>query len=122
MEQPDEIIDLILAKYSQRHSRDYFQFEAAQAIQLIHPELIEIGYMYPGRWRHMAETYADIGMLPREFSLDGFLYNPDPVPDLTWLYRGLVAAVMLTVIISTIALYIHRINRRLAITLNKQES
>lgn len=28
--------------------------------------------MNPSRWRHIAETYADIGMLPHNFSLDGF--------------------------------------------------
>ena len=99
VEHPEEMADLILAKYSQRHSRDYFLFEAKQTIALMHPELIEVGYMNASRWRHIADTYADIGMLPRDFSLDGFLYNPNPQRDLTWLYRSLAAALLLSILL-----------------------
>lgn len=73
MQHPEEIIDLILAKYSQRHSRDYYLFEAKQMAALIQPMLVEMGYMNPGRWRHIADTYAEIDFLPHHFSLDGFL-------------------------------------------------
>lgn len=121
MEHPEEIIDLILAKYSQRHTRDYYLFEATQMIPLLRPELIEIGYMYSGRWRHIAETYADIGMLPRDFSLDGFLYDPNPKLDLTWLYRSLAVALLLTGIVSAIAFYIARNNRRLARSITERK-
>jgi len=99
VEHPEEMADLILAKYSQRHTRDYFLFEARQTIALIHPELIEVGYMNVSRWRHIADTYADIGMLPRDFSLGGFLYDPNPQRDLTWFYRGLAAALLLGIIV-----------------------
>ena len=117
MEHQEEIIDLITAKYSQRHSRDYFRFEAGKMVPLLQPELIEVGYMYPGRWRHMAETYADLGLLPRDFSLQGFLYDPNPKIDLGRFYRYLAAALLLAGIVCIIALYILRINRRLARTL-----
>lgn len=113
MEHPDELIALILAKYSQRHSRDYFQFEARQSMALIHPELIEVGYMNPGRWRHIADTYADIGMLPREFNFDGFLYDPHPRHDLAWFYRGLAAVLALGVVAGTIAYRFARLSRAL---------
>ena len=102
VEHPEEMADLILAKYSQRHPRDYFLFEAKQTIALIHPELIEVGYMNASRWRHIADTYADIGMLPQDFPLDGFLYDPDPQRDLTWLYRGLAATLLLSTIVGTL--------------------
>jgi two-component system sensor histidine kinase UhpB len=90
-------------------------------IPLLRPELIDIGYMYPGRWRHMADTYADIGVLPRNFSLDGFLYDPNPNLDLTWLYRSLVAALLLTGVVSAVALYIERNNRKLARALTERK-
>lgn len=99
VEHPEEMADLILAKYSQRHTRDYFLFEARQTIALMHPELIEVGYMNGGRWRNIADIYSDIGMLPHNFSLDGFLYDPNPQRDLTWLYRGLAAALLLSIMI-----------------------
>ena len=114
MAQPDEIVDLILAEYSQRHSREYFQFEAQQMVSLLHPELIEIGYMYPGRWRHIASTYADIGMLRTDVDLRGFLYDPHPPPpDLTWLYVLTGVATGVLSIVLGVAVYIGRINARL---------
>jgi PAS domain-containing protein len=39
------------------------------------PDLVAIGHVNPGRWRHIADTYAALGMLPEQFSLDGFLYE-----------------------------------------------
>ncbi|MDP2795207.1 MAG: ABC transporter substrate-binding protein [Sulfurisoma sp.] len=121
MEHQEEIIDLILAEYSQRNRRDYHLFEVKQMIPLIRPELIEIGYMYPGRWRHMADTYADIGMLPRGFSLDGFLYDPNPELDLAWLYRSLAGVLLLLGVVGTVAAYVQRNNRRLARILQEGE-
>ncbi len=117
MQHPEEIVDLILAKYSQRHSRDYYLFEARHMIFLIQPMLVEMGYMNPGRWRHIADTYADIDLLPHHFSLDGFLYDPHPRPNLTWLYFGLTLALLLTGMIGCVAFYIYRINHRLSLTL-----
>ena len=113
MQHPEEIVDLILAKYSQRHSRDYYLFEAKQMIPLIQPVLVEMGYMNPGRWRHIADTYAEIDLLPHHFSLDGFLYDPNPQPNLTWIYLGLALALLLIGMIGGIAFYIYRINCRL---------
>ena len=113
MVHPEEVIDLIMAKYSQRHPRAFYQFEARQMVPLLMPELIEIGYMNPGRWRHIADTYANLGLMPGDFSLDGFLYEPDPKADL----KGLYAALVLLLGVSAIAFYIHRVNRRLALAL-----
>jgi PAS domain-containing protein len=48
---------------------------------LLRPDLVEIGHMNPGRWRHIADVYADLGMIERDFSLGGFLYDPAPRPD-----------------------------------------
>ena len=104
VEHPQEMADLILARYSQRHTRDYYLFEAKQTIALIHPELIEVGYMNESRWRHIADTYADIGMLPRDLSLDGFLYDPNPQRNLAWFYRGLIATLLLSIIIGTLVI------------------
>jgi diguanylate cyclase (GGDEF)-like protein/PAS domain S-box-containing protein len=113
MDHPEETTSLILAKYTQKHPRQYFLFQAKQMALLIHPELIEIGYMNPGRWRHIADTYADIGMLPKDFALDGFLYSPNYKVNTGLLYRGLLFALLLFALISAVAYYIYRINRKL---------
>lgn len=111
-EHRDEMIALILAKYSQKHTREYLRFESDQMIPLLQPNLIEIGYMNPNRWHDIASTYADIGLLPRDFALKGFLYDASE-PDLTWFYRALAAALIIIGMIASIALYIYRINRKL---------
>jgi diguanylate cyclase (GGDEF)-like protein/PAS domain S-box-containing protein len=87
-------------------------------IPLLQPNLIEIGYMNPNRWRDIANTYADIGLLPRNFSLDGFLYDASE-PDLSWFYRGLLAALLLILGIAAVALHIARTNRKLNDSLAK---
>jgi ABC-type nitrate/sulfonate/bicarbonate transport system substrate-binding protein len=121
MAHPAEIADLIGKKYPGRHPRDFYLYEAQRMAQLMQTELIEVGYMNPGRWRHIAETYADLGLLPHDFPLDGFLYEPNPHRDLAWLYRILAAALFAVAVIGSISLYIHRINLRLGKALDKLE-
>jgi signal transduction histidine kinase len=113
LQHPDEIIELILRDYPRKVSREHLRFEAEQTIALMHPGLIEVGHMNPGRWRHMAETYAEFGMLPRDFSLDGFLYDPDPKPDLRRLYWTLGVTIALLVAALGWVLPLVRLNRQL---------
>ncbi len=117
-EHHDEVIDLILSKYSKLNSRDYLDFESDQMIPLLQPNLIEIGYMNRNRWRHIADTYTEIGLLPRNFPLDNFIYDATE-PDLIWFYRGLIIALVLSGIITSVALYILRTNRKLQSSLIK---
>lgn len=109
MAHPEEIIQLIQQDYAPELSLDYLRFEARSMEPLLRTDLIEVGYMNPGRWRHIADTYAAIGLLPENFSLDGFLYQPNPAHDFTWVYWFLA----LSLTSSGIALYILRTNRRL---------
>ncbi len=103
MAHQEEISDLILAKYSKRNTREHLLYEARQMHALVQPELVEMGYMNPGRWQHIGEVYAELGMLPKGVSLKGFMYDPDPRPDLRWLYWSLAAALLL----ATAAWWIH---------------
>ena len=53
-------------------------------------------------------------MLKPDFNLKGFLYDPNPPPlDLRWLYVFMGVATMTIAIVSTLAVYIYRINVRL---------
>ena len=78
MEHPQEIVDLILARYNSRHSREHLMFEAEQMASLIQPHMVEIGYMHPGRWQHIQGAYAELGLMPTSMKLDGFLYATAP--------------------------------------------
>ena len=110
---PEEIIDLLLRDYGCKSSRAHLVFEAEHTALLMHPGLIEVGHMNPGRWRHMADTYEDFGMLPKSFPLDGFLYDPDPKPDLRWVYWSLAGLGVITVGAVGWLLPLVRLNRRL---------
>ncbi len=120
LDHPREIIDLIWERYNTQHkSHEHLAFEAMELHKLINPEVIEIGHNNPGRWRHIASTYAFFGVVDDNQPLDGFFYQPDRRVDLTWVYWSLAALAGLTSVVGSIAFYIHRINRRLAIANQK---
>ena len=110
MTNQEEMVDLIVAKYSKAHGRDFFLFEARRMEPLLRTDLIEVGYMNRGRWQHIADTYADLGLLPRNQTLSGFLYASVVPPD----RRPLYVVLALLVVVSSVALYIMYLNRRLA--------
>jgi diguanylate cyclase (GGDEF)-like protein/PAS domain S-box-containing protein len=89
----EEMAQLIHVKYSQRHDRAHLLYEAQQMELLLQPVLVELGYMNPQRWQHIADTYVSMGVLPRNATdsraYQGFLYRPVPDADLGWLYLSL---------------------------------
>jgi ABC-type nitrate/sulfonate/bicarbonate transport system substrate-binding protein len=80
MRHQEELTQLIYDRYSKRLSLENLRFEARQMEPLLQTALVEIGHMNPGRWHHIAETYAGLGMLKPDFELKGFLYDPHPSP------------------------------------------
>ena len=121
MDHQEEIADLILAKYSQRHSREHLLFEAAEMHRLMQPQLIELGHLNPGRWLHIASVYSEVGLLPEDYDLRGFIFDPNLKPDLTWAYRGLMAALLLTLFMGVLALRESHNNRKLRAEITKRE-
>lgn len=116
LKHPQEIADLILARYNSQHkSREHLLFEAEKLRELTRPDIVEPGYMSPGRWRHVAEVYAELGKLPADFDLDGFLYDPTPRADLTWVYLGLFGSSLALLVVLGIAMHFRRMNRRLVL-------
>ncbi|OIR12374.1 cyclic di-GMP phosphodiesterase Gmr [mine drainage metagenome] len=91
MDHPDEIIDLLITKYKVPKSREHLQFEADAMRSLILPDLIEIGHMNPGRWQKMADSFVDVGMGESNFSVDDFVYNPNPKHEVEKLKSAMVA-------------------------------
>ncbi|WP_298621722.1 diguanylate cyclase [uncultured Zoogloea sp.] len=112
LDHPDEIARLIHSRYESKLPLEFFLFEAHQTIPLVRPDLVDVGYMSTGRWKHIAEVYAEIGMLPRGFDFKGFLYEPVR-DDLNGLRTYLGAALGVIGLITLVAAYIHHINRRL---------
>ncbi|WP_173346223.1 PAS domain S-box protein [Pseudoduganella dura] len=95
MAHPEEIVDLIRARYPQGHSREHLMHEARQTAKLMEQPLVEPGYSNPARWQAIANTYITLGMLPRSVALDDFLYRePEPRPRWPLLATGMLAALL----------------------------
>jgi len=74
---PDETIDLIMAKYNTQHkTRAHLAFEAREISKLMLSDVVQIGYVNAQRWQEIAKVYESFGLLPKSFSLEGFLYQP----------------------------------------------
>jgi diguanylate cyclase (GGDEF)-like protein/PAS domain S-box-containing protein len=99
MSHQEQMADLILSKYSRRNDRQHLLYEARQMVPLVQPVLVEIGYMNPDRWQHIADVYAGLGMLPKGASFDGFMYRIDSGrSSMAWLYRALGGVALLLVL------------------------
>jgi len=108
MQNQEEIIDLILRKYTITKTREHLQFEANAMIPLILPNLIEMGHINPGRFKHMADIFVREGMANSDYSLEGLIYDPDPTVDLKKWYQlvvGLVVVLLVVVIVIFVVVY-----------------
>ncbi len=120
MANQDETAELILAHYPTEMDHDYLIFEAQQMQQLMYPELIDIGYMLESRWRHIADTYASLGMLPQNISLDGFLYEEIPPHNYYWFFATLIISLSIITLVAMVAIRFSRLNRQLKRLLHVQ--
>lgn len=113
MKNKDEIIELMLKKYPRTKDRDFLAFEAEKMHKLIRPEFVDIGYMLPGRWQHIADIYKELGMLPNDFSLKGFLYEHDPKHDYSLFYTAISITLFVLAIVSLISFRFAKLNLQL---------
>jgi diguanylate cyclase (GGDEF)-like protein/PAS domain S-box-containing protein len=116
MSHTDELIELILLLPGVQErgiTSEHLHYEAEQMRKLILPELIEIGHINPGRWKHIADTYVSLGMIHPDYSLDNFLYDPKPEPDYTWARWIFSSLAMVLILISSWATILFIFNRRL---------
>ena len=96
LENPHEVAQLIQAIPSARKPIPTIRelmYEAKEMERFIQPSLVELGHMSRVRWEFIARTFAELGMVPSEYSLDGFLWRED-VDDhaalIKWFATGLV--------------------------------
>ena len=113
MQHPEEIVDLILKKYSKRLSREHLLYEVQQMEPLLQANLIAMGYMNPWRWKQIATIYADLGMLRQDFPLEGFLYEESQPLLPNWLYASLATAILLVLLSSSLTYRYATTTRRL---------
>lgn len=109
----EEVVDLIMAKYAPAKGRDHLLWEARQMRVLMLPDVVDIGYQSAGRWQHIRDSYADLKLLPGDMSLQGFIYDPNPVRDLIWLYIIATIGFVVALIIGGVSIYIFSLNLKL---------
>lgn len=90
----DEMAGLILGMEGvvQRGlTRDMLLSEARAMRPFILPEVVEIGHMNPARFEHIARTLAEQGLVRKDYSLTGLIYEPfNPDHPHPWLLRWVV--------------------------------
>ncbi len=113
----DEMIEIILAMPGTKErgkTREHLRYEAERIIDLVQISLVQPGHMNPARWERIAQTYAESGIIPATFNLDGFVFNP--VNDAEFDFRALLlrvsaAALITLAILAAILLWNHRLRR-----------
>ncbi|HRD48064.1 MAG: transporter substrate-binding domain-containing protein [Candidatus Competibacter sp.] len=77
LDHPEEIIDLILERYSQRKSREALRYEADKTRQLMQPRSLPVGSISFQRIQLAANSLLDAGYLGDPRNLQGFLFEQD---------------------------------------------
>ena len=77
----DEAVDIILNKYSDHpfaHIARASAVRSGRKPQTGYARIWSIwGHMNPGRWKHMADTLVQLGLADADYTLKGFLHDPD---------------------------------------------
>ncbi len=121
LENPGELIDFILKTWPEGNQREALEYEAKQIQKLIRNDLVEIGYMNPGRWQHIADVYADLKISSRNVDLNTFLYSPENTSVLKKFQGILLSLSLLLCLVTLFALYQRRQRRTLSETFRKLE-
>lgn len=118
---PEEIIDLIAKNYPSRSSREHLRFEATETARLIQSDLAPLGQTSLERWQKIANIYAESGLIPGNFSLDGFIFNARDHKGLAWIQYALVLGVILLFILAPLTWNFARLNRRMKAALKERD-
>ncbi|MDD2789529.1 MAG: diguanylate cyclase [Sulfurimonas sp.] len=110
-EHKEEIINLIINKYAPTLTFDQLQYESDQMIPLLQPDLIEIGYMNPKRWQHIANVYKELKLLPQEFTLDSFIYDSSNPLLPKWVTNTFISIAIFVIMILLMLSYVLRTNK-----------
>jgi ABC-type nitrate/sulfonate/bicarbonate transport system substrate-binding protein len=113
----EEIVDLILQRYSRQKSRDALMFEASHTQALVQPDLIELGYQNQQHWKHIADTYRDLGMLGAASEPERQVFQTDDAWLPVWLKYGLSGLALVAIAAAVVWLLIAVLCRRIAAAL-----
>lgn len=103
MKNPQEIIEIILAKYPTKLSRQALEYEAQEMRKFILPDLVKIGTSHPERFYHIAQIYHQLGFVDNNYhTLEDFIYDPSkddyPLTHSFFIGLGIIAFLILFLI------------------------
>lgn len=121
LEHPEEVIALLKREYQVQKSASHMRYESHMIREMILPNMVELGYMNPRRWHVIAQQLADLSLIQGDYSLEGFLYEPEPSLDWErwrpWLIGGLIFVLGLICFSSGLL----QVNRRLKAEIKRRE-
>jgi PAS domain S-box-containing protein len=109
----DEIIKLILDKYSKRHVAEHLKFEAEQMKKYVIPEVIQIGYSKPERWSQIAAIYKKQNLVPLNYTMEGFLYEDYVGVKVVYHVWPVLIISLIAIFISFLANFYYKLNLKL---------
>jgi diguanylate cyclase (GGDEF)-like protein len=123
VEEPEAVVDIILDHYNtQNKSRAHLMFEAEEAIKLILPNVVPIGYMNKERLQRIEEIFREQGFLTQSVDMKSFIYMPEEsamLLDMFNQYRlQIIAGIILVVVLLMLS---HIIRLRTQINLRTKE-
>ena len=80
LDHPEQVVDLILARYTQRHDREHLLYEARMTKRLIAADFTPLGNVDPARWQRMADVFVQQGLAPKGLDISGLLPPPAKMP------------------------------------------
>ena len=75
LENPDEIIDLIIQKYNPKLNREELTYEARFTSLMVLPDVVPLGSLTRDRYEQIVATYVKAGMAKSDQDWDGFLFQ-----------------------------------------------
>lgn len=121
LEHQEESIQLIRRRYAPGKSLEHLRFEADALRKLIMADLVQLGHMNPGRWDAIANSYVQLGMAPGPVDLRGFLYSEHLEQDNRMLYLGGAIALLVILLMGTVALRFAALSRALQREINRRQ-
>jgi diguanylate cyclase (GGDEF)-like protein/PAS domain S-box-containing protein len=108
LQHPDEVIDQILSLPGVKKrgiTREILRKEHEAMRPYILSEVVEIGHMNPGRWAHIADVFVQLGTVPKDYDLEGFLYQPEVHREAKLLQATIVILMGIALIVGVIVLW-----------------
>lgn len=118
IDNPEEMVEVIIKKYNSRNkTKGQLSYEAEKIIELIHADIVPIGYMNKERWESIIDALVETNHLnSKDVNLDGFILN-DEAEQSSWqtVIHYKTELFLFSCVFIGVALFVHNYHLKLAI-------